>query len=51
MSLLIRGGTVLDSTHAYRADVLCDKRQDRADRAEASTRRPARRSSTPAIAT
>src|SRR5678816_1051624 len=24
MSLLIRGGTVLDSTHAYRADVLCD---------------------------
>jgi dihydropyrimidinase len=23
-SLLIRGGTVLDSTHAYRADVLCD---------------------------
>jgi dihydropyrimidinase len=23
MSLLIRGGTVLDSTHAYRADVLC----------------------------
>jgi len=25
MSLLIRGGTVLDSTHAYRADVLCDQ--------------------------
>ena len=24
MALLIRGGTVLDSTHAYRADVLCD---------------------------
>src|SRR5215469_8072894 len=24
MSLLIRGGTVLDSTHAYRADVLCE---------------------------
>jgi dihydropyrimidinase len=24
MSLLIRGGTILDSTHAYRADVLCD---------------------------
>jgi len=24
MSLLIRGGTVLDSMHAYRADVLCD---------------------------
>src|SRR5262249_29096771 len=24
MTLLIRGGTVLDSTHAYRADVLCD---------------------------
>lgn len=23
MTLLIRGGTVLDSTHAYRADVLC----------------------------
>jgi dihydropyrimidinase len=25
MSLLIRGGTVLDSTHAYRADVLCEQ--------------------------
>ncbi len=25
MSLLIRGGTVLDATHAYRADILCDK--------------------------
>jgi len=25
MSLLIRGGTVLDSTHSYRADILCDK--------------------------
>jgi dihydropyrimidinase len=25
MSLLICGGTVLDSTHAYRADVLCDQ--------------------------
>lgn len=24
MSLLIRGGTVLDATHAYRADVFCD---------------------------
>ena len=24
-SLLIRGGTVVDSTHAWRADVLCDK--------------------------
>jgi dihydropyrimidinase len=24
MSLLIRGGTVVDATHAYRADVLCD---------------------------
>ena len=24
MTLLIRGGTALDSTHAYRADVLCD---------------------------
>jgi dihydropyrimidinase len=24
-ALLIRGGTVLDSTHAYRADILCDK--------------------------
>jgi dihydropyrimidinase len=24
MTLLIRGGSVLDSTHAYRADVLCD---------------------------
>jgi dihydropyrimidinase len=24
MSLLIRGGTVLDSTHAYRADILCE---------------------------
>src|SRR5689334_4109327 len=23
MSLLIRGGTVVDSTHSYRADVLC----------------------------
>jgi dihydropyrimidinase len=25
MALLIRGGTTLDSTHAYRADILCDK--------------------------
>ena len=25
MALLIRGGTVLDSTHARRADILCDK--------------------------
>ncbi|MEO8670635.1 MAG: dihydropyrimidinase [Tahibacter sp.] len=24
MALLIRGGTVVDSTHSYRADVLCD---------------------------
>jgi len=24
-SLLIRGGTVIDSTHAWRADILCDK--------------------------
>ena len=24
-TLLIRGGTIVDSTHAYRADILCDK--------------------------